>query len=241
MELIPAIDIIDGKCVRLTKGDFTKKIIYNNNPLDVAKDFEAAGLKRLHIVDLDGANGQGLKNLKTLEDISGNTSLVIDFGGGLKTTEDIKAVFNAGASMVSVGSVTVKNPDLFAQWIVVFGPEKFLPGADVLDKNIKIHGWKENTGIDIFDFIESLIKLNINKIFCTDISKDGMMLGPSTELYKEILKRFPALHLIASGGISCYEDLFTLKEAGCKGAIIGKAFYEGKITMQQIDNFLKNK
>jgi len=240
MELIPAIDIIDGKCVRLTKGDFTKKIVYNDNPLDVAKGFEEAGLKRLHIVDLDGANGQGLKNLKTLENISGNTSLVIDFGGGLKTTEDIKAVFNAGASIVSIGSVAVKNPDLFSQWIIDFGPKKFLPGADVLDKKIKIHGWKENTGIDIFDFIENLIQLNIDTIFCTDISKDGMMQGPSMDLYKEILKRYPELHLIASGGISCYEDLFTLKEAGCKGAIIGKAFYEGKITMQQIDNFLKN-
>jgi|SRR5665647_596269 len=240
MELIPAIDIIDGKCVRLTKGDFTKKIVYNDNPLDVAKGFEEAGLKRLHIVDLDGANGQGLKNLKTLENISGNTSLVIDFGGGLKTTEDIKAVFNAGASIVSIGSVAVKNPDLFSKWIIDFGPKKFLPGADVLDKKIKIHGWKENTGIDIFDFIENLIQLNIDTIFCTDISKDGMMQGPSTDLYKEILEKFSELHLIASGGISCYEDLFTLKEAGCKGAIIGKAFYEGKITMQQIDNFLKN-
>jgi len=240
MELIPAIDIIDGKCVRLTKGDFTKKIVYNDNPLDVAKGFEETGLKRLHIVDLDGANGQGLKNLKTLENISGNTSLVIDFGGGLKTTEDIKAVFNAGASIVSIGSVAVKNPDLFSKWIIDFGPKKFLPGADVLDKKIKIHGWKENTGIDIFDFIENLIQLNIDTIFCTDISKDGMMQGPSTDLYKEILEKFSELHLIASGGISCYEDLFTLKEAGCKGAIIGKAFYEGKITMQQIDNFLKN-
>jgi phosphoribosylformimino-5-aminoimidazole carboxamide ribotide isomerase len=240
MELIPAIDIIDGKCVRLTKGDFTKKIVYNNNPLDVAKGFEEAGLKRLHIVDLDGANGHGLKNLKTLQKISANTSLVIDFGGGLKTTEDIKAVFNAGASMVSIGSIAVKNPDLFSQWIIDFGPTRFLPGADVLDKKIKIHGWKENTGIDIFDFIENLIQLNIDTIFCTDISKDGMMQGPSTDLYKEIFKKFPKLHLIASGGISCYEDLFILREVGCQGAIIGKAFYEGKITMQQIDNFLKN-
>jgi len=240
MELIPAIDIMGGKCVRLTKGDFTKQIVYTDNPLDIAKGFEAAGLKRLHIVDLDGANGQGLKNLKTLENISAHSLLTIDFGGGLKTTEDLKAVFNAGASMVSVGSVTIKNPDLFSQWIVDFGPERFLPGADVLDKKIKIHGWKEDTGIDIFDFIESLIQLNIGTIFCTDISKDGMMQGPSTELYKEILNRFPSLHLIASGGISCYEDLFTLKETGCKGAIIGKAFYEGKITLQQIDNFLKN-
>ena len=240
MELIPAVDIIDGKCVRLTKGDFTKKIIYNDNPVDVAKDFEAAGLKRLHIVDLDGAGGEGLKNLRTLENISRDTKLAIDFGGGIKGTEDVKAVLNAGASMISVGSVIVKNPELFKQWLIDFGPQKFLPGADVFEKKIKIHGWKENTGIDIFDFIEDLLKLNIDKIFCTDISKDGMMQGPSTELYKEILKRFPSLQLIASGGISCYEDLPVLKEAGCKGVIIGKAFYERKITMQQIDNFLKD-
>ena len=204
------------------------------------KALRLQGLKRLHIVDLDGAGGDGLKNLRTLENISRHTKLTIDFGGGIKRTEDVEAVFNAGASMISVGSVIVKNPALFKQWLIDFGPQKFLPGADVFEKKIKIHGWKENTGIDIFDFIEGLIKLNIDKIFCTDISKDGMMQGPSTELYKEILKRFPSLHLIASGGISCYEDLLVLKEAGCKGVIIGKAFYEGKITMQQIDNFLKD-
>jgi phosphoribosylformimino-5-aminoimidazole carboxamide ribotide isomerase len=239
MELIPAVDIIDGKCVRLTKGDFTKKIVYDDNPVNVAKSFEASGLKRLHIVDLDGAGGEGLKNLPTLENISRHTGLTIDFGGGIKSTGDVEAVFNAGASMISIGSVIVKNPDLFHQWLIDYGPLRFLPGADVFEKKIKIHGWKENTGIDIFDFIEGLMKWNIDKIFCTDISKDGMMQGPSTELYKEILKRFPSLHLIASGGISCYEDLLVLQEAGCKGAIIGKAFYEGKITMKQIDNFLK--
>src|SRR5674476_701340 len=177
MEIIPALDIIDGKCVRLEKGDFTKKIVYNNDPLEVAKGFEDAGLSRLHIVDLDGANGQGLKNLKTLENISKHTSLVIDFGGGLKNTDDIISVFNAGASMVSVGSVTIKNPELFAQWIVDFGPQKFLPGADVLQKKIKIHGWKEETGIDVFDFIKEIMAKGIDQIFCTDISKDGMMQG----------------------------------------------------------------
>jgi phosphoribosylformimino-5-aminoimidazole carboxamide ribotide isomerase len=239
MELIPAVDIIDGKCVRLTKGDFTKKVIYNDNPVDVAKNFEDWGLKRLHIVDLDGAGGAGLKNLRTLENISLHTKLIIDFGGGIKKTEDVEAVFHAGASMISVGSIIVKNPALFYQWLIDFGPQKFLPGADVFEKKIKIHGWKENTGIDILDFIEALARLNLNNIFCTDISRDGMMRGPSTELYKEILNRFPSLHLIASGGISCVEDLVVLKEAGCKGAIIGKAFYEGKLTMQQIDNFLK--
>ena len=240
MEVIPAIDILDGECVRLTKGDFRNRIVYHHNPLDVAKSFEAAGLKRVHIVDLDGAAGEGLKNLPVLENISGHTSLTIDFGGGIKSTEDVKAVFNAGASMISIGSVMVKNPGLFKQWIMDFGAEKFLPGADVLKKKIKIHGWKENTGIDIFAFIEGLIKLNISKIFCTDISRDGMMQGPSTELYREILKRFPSLHLIASGGVSCYEDLFILKDAGCKGVIIGKGFYEGQITVEQIINFLKD-
>jgi len=241
MELIPAIDIIDGKCVRLAKGDFTKKIVYNDNPVDVAKAFETVGLNRLHIVDLDGAGGKGLKNLSVLENISRYTSLIIDFGGGIKRTEDVESVFDAGASMISIGSVIVKNPALFRNWLIEFGTQKFLPGADVFEKKIKIHGWKENTKIDIFDFIGDLIKLNINEIFCTDISKDGMMEGPSTELYTEILKRFPALHLIASGGISCYEDLLVLKEAGCKGAIIGKAFYEGKITTHQIGNFLKDR
>jgi phosphoribosylformimino-5-aminoimidazole carboxamide ribotide isomerase len=240
MEIIPALDIIDGKCVRLEKGDFTKKIVYNDDPLEVAKGFEDAGLNRLHIVDLDGANGQGLKNLKTLENISKHTSLIIDFGGGLKNTDDIISVFNAGAFMVSVGSVTIKNPELFAQWIVDFGPQKFLPGADVLQKKIKIHGWKEETGIDVFDFIKEIMAKGIVQIFCTDISKDGMMQGPSTQLYKEILKVFPSLHLIASGGISCFDDLVILKESGCKGAIVGKAIYEGKISMKQLEGFLNN-
>jgi phosphoribosylformimino-5-aminoimidazole carboxamide ribotide isomerase len=240
MELIPAIDIMDGKCVRLVKGDFNKKTVYSDNPLEIAKGFEVAGIRRLHIVDLNGANGETLKNIHVLENISTNTSLIIDFGGGLKTTESVKEAFNAGASMISLGSVIIKSPALFSQWIDEFGSDKFLPGADVLDKKIRIHGWKENTGIDIFNFIENLTQLNIDKIFCTDISKDGMMQGPSVELYKEILQKFQTLHLIASGGISCYEDLFSLQEAGCGGAIIGKAFYEGKITTQQITHFIKN-
>jgi phosphoribosylformimino-5-aminoimidazole carboxamide ribotide isomerase len=241
MEIIPAIDIIDGKCVRLTKGDFEMKTVYHDDPLEVAKSFEAIGIKRLHIVDLDGANWQPLKNIKTLEIISNNTSLTIDFGGGLKTTEDIESVFNAGASMVSVGSVTVKDPELFSQWIADFGADKFLPGADVLLKKIKIHGWKEDTGIDIFDFINGIISKGIGQIFCTDISKDGMMQGPSIELYQQILSKFPSLHLIASGGISCFDDLLDLKEAGCSGAIVGKAIYEEKITLQQLKDFIKNK
>jgi phosphoribosylformimino-5-aminoimidazole carboxamide ribotide isomerase len=241
MEIIPAIDIIDGKCVRLTKGDFEMKTVYHDDPLEVAKSFEAIGIERLHIVDLDGANWQPLKNIKTLEIISSNTSLTIDFGGGLKTTEDIQSVFNSGASMVSVGSVTVKDPELFSQWIADFGADKFLPGADVLLKKIKIHGWKEDTGIDIFDFIHGIICKGISQIFCTDISKDGMMQGPSIELYQQILSKFSSLHLIASGGISCFDDLLDLKENGCSGAIVGKAIYEEKITLQQLKDFIKNK
>ena len=240
MELIPAIDIIDGKCVRLTKGDFSKKIIYSDNPLEVAKGFEAVGIKRLHIVDLDGANGEALKNIGVLENISARTSLLIDFGGGIKTTQSVKSVFSAGASIISLGSVIVKSPELFSKWVIDYGADKFLPGADVLDRKIKIYGWKENTDIDIFNFIENLLQLNIAKIFCTDISKDGMMQGPSIDLYKEIIQQFPSLQLIASGGISCYEDLVVLRDAGCSGAIIGKAFYENKISLQQIKNFINN-
>ena len=240
MEIIPAIDIMDGKCVRLSKGDFTKKTIYSDDPLEIARDFESAGIGRLHIVDLDGANGQSLANISVLKNIAAHTNLTIDFGGGLKTLQDVKEVFNAGASMISLGSVIIKSPDLFAEWIIEFGPHKFLPGADVLDKKIKIHGWKENTGVDIFNFIQSLIHLNIDKIFCTDISRDGMMQGPSVDLYKEIIQKFSSLQLIASGGISCYEDLFTLRDVGCSGAIIGKAFYEGKISIQQIKDFINN-
>ena len=240
MEIIPAIDIMDGKCVRLARGDFKKKIIYHNDPLEVAKSFEGVGINRLHLVDLDGAESQSPKNLKTLETISVKTALITDFGGGLKTTGDVQSTFNAGAAMVNVGSVIIKNPDLFLEWINRFGAEKFLPGADVLDKKIKIHGWKEETGINVFDLISELISKRINRIFCTDISKDGMMQGPSVDLYKEILAKFPALKLIASGGISCFDDLITLEQTGCDGAIVGKAIYEKRITLKQIADFIKN-
>jgi phosphoribosylformimino-5-aminoimidazole carboxamide ribotide isomerase len=241
MEIIPAIDIMDGKCVRLTRGDFKKKIIYHNDPLEVAKSFEGVGISRLHLVDLDGAESQSPKNLKTLETISGKTALVTDFGGGLKTTGDVQSTFNAGAAMVNVGSVIIKSPGLFSEWINGFGAEKFLPGADVLDKKIKIHGWKEETGIDVFDLISELISKGINRIFCTDISKDGMMQGPSVDLYKEILVKFPTLKLIASGGVSCFDDLLTMQQTGCDGAIVGKAIYEKRITLKQIADFIKNK
>jgi len=241
MEIIPAIDIIDGKCVRLAKGDFDKKMVYNDNPLQVAKRFEAIGIKRLHIVDLDGAKGKPLSNLSVLENIARNTTLVIDFGGGINTTQHLRDVFNVGAAMVSVGSVIVKDPELFGQWVNDFGADKFLPGADVLDKKIKIHGWKEDTGIEIFDFISSIMSKGIDQVFCTDISKDGMLQGPATGLYKEVINRFPFLQLIASGGISSYTNLLELEEIGCSGAIVGKAIYEEKITLKQLEEFIKNK
>ena len=240
MKIIPAIDIINGKCVRLSEGDFKKKVVYHNHPLEVAKSFEDIGIKRLHIVDLDGANGNSLFNLKSLESIASNTSLIIDFGGGVKSKGDVKSVFDAGASMVNVGSVTIKNPDLWNQWVVDFGANKFLPGADVLNKKIKIHGWKEETGIDVFDFIKAMMDKGIKEIFCTDISKDGMLQGPSIKLYQEILEHFPTLNLIASGGISCYEDLVVLQEIGGSGAIVGKAIYEKRISLEQIKEFIKN-
>lgn len=240
MEIIPAIDIIDGKCVRLAKGDFDKKIIYHDTPVEVAKKFEDAGIKRLHIVDLDGARGQSLHNLKTLESIADKTSLIIDFGGGMKSTLHVESAFKAGAAMVSIGSVTIKDPDLFSLWIEDFGAGKFLPGADVLNKKIKIHGWAEDSGIELFDFIRDITGKGVRQMFCTDISKDGMMEGPATELYKEILSKFPSIDLIASGGISCYNDLLVLRKSGCKGAIVGKAIYEEKITLKQIADFYKN-
>ncbi|MGN6801698.1 MAG: 1-(5-phosphoribosyl)-5-[(5-phosphoribosylamino)methylideneamino]imidazole-4-carboxamide isomerase [Ginsengibacter sp.] len=240
MEIIPAIDIIDGKCVRLAKGDFDNKKVYNDDPLEVAKSFEEAGIRRLHIVDLDGAKGKSLSNLKSLKRIASATTLIVDFGGGIKTTEQLQHVLNAGATMVSVGSITVKDPALFSEWIEEFGAEKFLPGADVLNNKIKINGWKEETGIDIFDFIASLEVQGIHRIFCTDISKDGMLQGPATILYKDILNRFPSLQLIASGGISGYDDLFNLKNIGCSGAIVGKAIYEGRISLEQLAGFIKD-
>lgn len=239
MEIIPAIDIIDGKCVRLSAGDYSRKTIYQEDPLEMALKFEAVGIKRLHMVDLDGAGGKSLKNLPILEKIAGRTSLILDFGGGIKTSPAVQAVLDAGAAMVNVGSVIVKDPGLFSVWISDFGPGKFLPGADVLDKMVKIHGWKEDTGIHLMGFLSGLIAQGFNEIFCTDISRDGMMQGPSISLYKEILENYPQLHLIASGGVSRIEDLYDLRNTGCKGAIVGKSIYEGKISTEELVEFIK--
>ena len=234
MIIIPAIDIINGKAVRLTKGDYAKQKVYNENPVEVAKQFEAAGIERLHIVDLDGAKAGKIINLKVLEEIATATRLKIDFGGGVKNITDVGDIFNAGAAMVTVGSLAVKHPELLEEWLMEFSAEKFLVGADVLDEKIKISGWLEDGGINIFDFIGKMISLGTTNIFCTDISKDGVMEGPSTELYKKIMVEHPEINLIASGGVSNMDDVKQLQEIGCAGAIIGKAIYEGKVPLNPL-------
>ncbi len=237
MEIIPAIDLIDGKCVRLTQGDYEQKIIYDEYPLEVAKQFEDAGLKRLHLVDLDGAKEGVVKNWKVLETIAGKTNLTIDFGGGIKTEKDVKIVFDSGAALATVGSIAVKNENEFVSWLNQFGADRFLLGADVKNEKIAIHGWQETTDIWIYDFIEKYLQLGIQKIFCTDVSKDGKLQGPSVDLYKSILQKFPAIHFIASGGVSSIKDLEDLRTIGCKGAIIGKAIYENKILLKDLKMF----
>ena len=234
MIIIPAIDIIEGKCVRLTQGDYAQKTIYNENPLEVAKEFENAGLTRLHLVDLDGAKAGKIVNWKALESIAANTSLVIDFGGGIKQKDDVSIVFNSGASLATIGSLAVKNEDLFVEMLLQFGADKFLLGADVKEEKIVINGWLNNTDINILDFIQLYIDKGVQKIFCTDVSKDGKLEGPSINLYKNIIQHFPTLHFIASGGVSCNDDLDELQKIGCNAAIVGKAIYEGRITLSDL-------
>ena len=237
MEIIPAIDIIDGKCVRLTQGDYEQKKIYNEHPLEVAKQFEDAGIKRLHLVDLDGAKAGSVKNWKVLELIAGKTSLVIDFGGGIKKETDVQIVFDCGAAYATIGSLAVKDENLFVEWLQSYGANKFLLGADVKDEKIAVGGWLETTDIWVYDFIRKYIDHGVKQIFCTDVSKDGKLEGPSTELYKNIMAEFPALHFIASGGVSSLKDLEGLVSIGCNGAIVGKAIYEGRISIHELNNF----
>jgi phosphoribosylformimino-5-aminoimidazole carboxamide ribotide isomerase len=238
IQIIPAIDIIGGKCVRLTQGDYSQKTIYNENPLEAAKQFEDAGIKRLHLVDLDGAKKGSIVNQRVLENIASKTRLVIDFGGGIKTDTDITSVYNAGASMAAIGSVAVKNSELFFGWVKKYGTDKILLGADVKNEKIAVSGWTEQTQISVFDFIKANLEKGVNNIFCTDISKDGMMQGASTELYKKIKDQFPSIYLIASGGVSSLKDIEAVQEAGCSGAIIGKALYEGSIVLSELRPFL---
>ncbi len=234
MEIIPAIDIIDGKCVRLTQGDYAQKKIYNEHPLEVARQFEDAGLRRLHLVDLDGAKAGQVKNWKVLEKIAGKTGLIIDFGGGIKQQEDVNIVFNSGAALATVGSIAVKNEAELLKWFTAFGADKFLLGADVKDEKITIGGWMQTTDIWVYDFMEKYVEQGIRQIFCTDVSKDGKLEGPAVELYKNVVQKFPALHFIASGGVSSIDDLYALRDAGCKGAIVGKAIYEGRVQLRDL-------
>jgi phosphoribosylformimino-5-aminoimidazole carboxamide ribotide isomerase len=237
IEIIPAIDIINGKCVRLIQGDYLKKTIYNENPLEVAKMFEDVGLKRLHLVDLDGAKAHHIVNQKVLENIAMNTNLIIDFGGGLKSDEDLKIAFESGASMITGGSIAVKSPEVFLKWIEKFGTDKIILGADAKDKMIAVSGWQESTEKDIFSFINDWHSKGIRKIICTDISRDGMLQGAATELYQEILKSVPDTYLIASGGVSSMADILELQNAGIPAVITGKAFYEGRIKIEEIERF----
>ena len=234
IEIIPAIDIIDGKCVRLSKGDYDSKKIYNENPVEVAKEFEAYGIRRLHVVDLDGAKSNHIVNYRILEQLAGRTSLIIDFGGGIKSDEDLIIAFDNGAQMVTVGSIAVKKPELFEKWLNRYGHEQIILGADVKDSKIAINGWKEESDIMLEDFLKEYESKGVSKVLCTDISKDGMLEGPSIELYKSIMANHPEMHLIASGGISCLDDIYRLDEAGIPAVVFGKAIYEGKIKLKDL-------
>ena len=238
MRIYPAIDIIDGKCVRLTQGDYGKQKTYSDNPLEVAKLFEGYGVRRLHVVDLDGAKSSHVVNLRVLEQIASHTDLVIDFGGGIKSENDLTLSFNAGASMLTIGSLAVKNPDLVKGWLKDYGAERFIIGADVKDEKISINGWKEEGEDTLYPFLERYTSEGVVNVLCTDISRDGMLQGPSLTLYENILKRFPELHLIASGGVGGVDDIRKLNEMGVPAVVFGKAFYEGLIRIEQLKEFL---
>lgn len=234
MVIIPAIDIIEGSCVRLEEGDFSKVTQYNKNPLDVARKFEDAGLKRLHLVDLDGAIAGTVKNWKVLETLAGKTSLVIDFGGGIKKEKDAQIVFDSGAALATIGSIATEDENEFLKWVGKFGAAKFFLGADVKNEKIAIQGWQKTTDTGVYDFIKKYLDKKITQIFCTDVNKDGKLQGPSLELYKKILDRFPNFYFVASGGISSIKDLEELKHIGCSAAIVGKAIYENKIQLKDL-------
>ncbi|WCC46151.1 1-(5-phosphoribosyl)-5-[(5-phosphoribosylamino)methylideneamino]imidazole-4-carboxamide isomerase [Tenacibaculum finnmarkense] len=233
MRIIPAIDIIEGKCVRLTKGDYATKKIYNENPLEVAKEFEDNGIEYLHLVDLDGAKSQHIVNYKILEQIAAKTNLKIDFGGGLKSDEDLRIAFENGASQITGGSIAVKNPEIFTGWLAKYGADKIILGADCINRKIATHGWLETSEVDVIDFINQYEKIGVKNTICTDVAKDGMLQGASVDLYKEILSKSD-VNLIASGGVASIDDLIELKEIGCEGAILGKAIYEGYISLKEL-------
>lgn len=241
MRIIPAIDIIEGKCVRLSKGDYDTKKIYNENPLEVAKSFEAHGIQYLHLVDLDGAKSSRIVNYKVLEQIATKTNLKIDFGGGLKSDTDLKIAFESGANQITGGSIAIKQPEIFKSWIQEYGIDKIILGADAMNEKVAISGWLEESKEEVIPFIQNHQKEGIQYVICTDISKDGMLEGPSFELYQRILEQTKDVKLIASGGISTFDELPMLAELGCEGTIIGKAIYEGRITLKQLENYIINK
>ncbi len=238
MTIIPAIDIIDGKCVRLTKGDYSQKTIYNEDPLEVAMKFEDAGLQRLHLVDLDGAKAGDVKNWKVLEKIAGKTKMTIDFSGGISTQKNLDITLNSGAAFASIRSIAVKDEFTFTGWLLAYGTDRFIIGADVKDEQILIKGWTESTTLTVFDLIDKYKLKGVKQFFCTDVSKDGLLAGPSVDLYKKIINEHPSIDLIASGGVSSIKDLEELREVGCSGAIIGKAIYENKILLTDLKKFL---
>ncbi len=238
IEIIPAIDIIDGKCVRLTQGDYDTKKVYNEDPLEVAKMFEAHGIRRLHTVDLDGARSAHIVNYKTIERIADHTSLVIDFGGGIKSDDDIDIAFASGATMVTIGSVAVKNQTLFETWLEKYNDNKIILGADVKSGRISINGWKEEGEDELLPFLYKYVAKGVDNVLCTDISKDGMLEGPAIPLYEDVMKEFPNLYLIASGGVSCIEDIDQLNSAGIPAVVFGKAIYEGRIKMEDLEKYV---
>lgn len=235
IELIPAIDLINGKCVRLTKGDYEQKKIYHENPVEVAIEFERLGFERLHVVDLDGAKSQHIVNIDVLREITDKTSLKVDFGGGIKTNDDIEKAFDNGASMVTVGSIAVKQPELFLEWLDEYGAERMILGADVRNGMISVNGWKEESTEQLLPFLCKYIIKGVKNVLCTEISKDGTLAGPAIALYQEIMKEYPTLHLIASGGVSSNEDIVALEQAGIPAVVFGKAFYEGRIDIGKLN------
>lgn len=234
IELIPAIDIIDGKCVRLTKGDYGQKKVYNEDPVAQAKEFERLGMKRLHVVDLDGAKARHVVNIDVLRSITTATDLKVDFGGGIKGDDDIEKAFAAGASLVTIGSVAVSQPDTFMKWLDQYGADKIILGADVRNGFVSINGWKEDTKEELLPFLSRYVKAGVRNVLCTEISRDGTLSGPSTELYRKVMEAFPGIHLVASGGVGCDEDIVELDLAGVPAVVFGKAWYEGRINLEKL-------
>ncbi|MBN2480842.1 MAG: 1-(5-phosphoribosyl)-5-[(5-phosphoribosylamino)methylideneamino]imidazole-4-carboxamide isomerase [Bacteroidales bacterium] len=238
IEVIPAIDILEGKCVRLEQGNYRLKKVYEADPVEAARKFEDHGIKRLHVVDLDGARTKHVVNWKTVEQIANQTSLIMDFGGGIRKTGDLNIVYKCGVAMAVIGSVAVTDKELFREWLAIYGPQKLILGADVRDRKIAVSGWDDITDIALLPFLDEYIKAGVQQVLCTDISRDGMLQGPSVEMYREVMDSFPGVHLIASGGISSVKDLHVLQESGIPGVVIGKALYENKIKLSELKQFI---